>query len=139
MSGHQIEKYEIRDANDQPIGLELYETLDEARAAVPDAPWAIIAVVYAYDDSELIETSTGANHWPPKPGELEEEDDQEQDEDTTEEEETGAPEGPEEEEEEEEEKASYYGSQAHQGDVPHPGIGSIDQWSSAERFAEEDR
>lgn len=61
-----IEKYGIHDKDDEMVG-DLYDTLDEARAAVPEnEPWAIVAYQFEFDDTDLVETSTGANHWPPE-------------------------------------------------------------------------
>ena len=57
----------MHDVNDQLISECEYETMEPARvlAAHHGGPAAIICRIYAFDDSDLVWTSTGDTVWPP--------------------------------------------------------------------------
>lgn len=63
----EIRLYTLVNRDDEYVSEE-YDTLDEARNAAEqqDEPHAIVAMVYTFEDSELIWTPDGSNTWPPQ-------------------------------------------------------------------------
>ena len=60
-----IRRYVLVNKDDEEGDYE-YTELDEAKRDAARLGCAVIARVYAYDDSELMWTPTGENVWPPK-------------------------------------------------------------------------
>lgn len=69
----EINTYILVGLNDQEGEYE-YRTMAEAQeVAEKQGDTAILMRTYTYDDTELIWTPNGKNHWPPTEGDKEEE------------------------------------------------------------------
>ena len=60
-----ISRYVLVNRDNQEQDYE-YESYDDAIAEAQDQDCAVIERTYSYDDSELVWTPDGSNHWPPK-------------------------------------------------------------------------
>lgn len=63
----EIRTYVLVNDDDEYVSDE-FDTLDEAKNEVSfrNEPFAIVALVYTFEDSELVWTPDGGKVWPPK-------------------------------------------------------------------------